>query len=280
MKDANRNLIVRLTSAALLVPVLLVVILWERPEPMAVCVHIAVMIGMVEFYWITLRDDPVWMRVAGILLGLLVSVTMYWCPRPDATTAAIIAATLVATLLHLIRYGDLPTAAARTGLMIFGVLYVAVLLTPLALLKRFPEGSDWLFLVLSVTWLSDTGAYFSGRALGRHKLYPAISPKKSVEGAFGGLLSSVGAAVLAKLWYMPQLSWIDGILISTVGGALGQAGDLVESMIKRGYEVKDSGWIIPGHGGLLDRIDALLFSTPYVFLYAFYVMRVPLSSVL
>lgn len=274
MKEANRNLALRLLSAGLLAPVLLLVILWQRPEPMAICVHLAVIISLVELYWITLRDDPSWMRIVGVALGLLTSLTLYWCPRPDATTAMLVASTLVALLLHLFRYGDLPTAASRAGLMVLGVCYVALLLTPLALIKRFPEGSDWIFLVLTVTWFSDTGAYFSGRALGRHKLYPAISPGKSVEGAIGGLGSSVGAAVLAKLWYMPQLGWLDGVLIAIVGGALGQAGDLVESMIKRGYGVKDSGWILPGHGGLLDRIDALLFSTPYTYLYAVYIMGV------
>jgi phosphatidate cytidylyltransferase len=272
MNEANRNLIVRLASAAVLVPVLLTVIFWPRPEPLAICVHIAVVIGLVEFFWITLRDDPVWMRIVGAACGLAVSLTMVWCPRPDALGGALIAVTLVVALLHLFCFGDLPTAAARTALMVFGILYVAVMLTPLALLKRLPEGSDWIFLVLTLTWFSDTGAYFTGRALGRHKLYPAISPKKSVEGAIGGLGASVGAAVLAKLWYMPQLGWLDGVLISSIGGALGQAGDLVESMIKRGYQVKDSGWVIPGHGGLLDRVDALLFSLPYVYLYSRYLL--------
>lgn len=271
MKEANRNLVLRVISAVVLIPVLLLVVLWPRPWPMAIAVHVAVVIGMTEFYWIALKDDPVWMRVVGVVLGLVVSLTMYWCPRADALPAALILVTLVASLLHLVHFGDLATAASRTSLMIFGLLYVAVMLTPLALLKRLPEGQDWIFLALTVTWFSDTGAYFSGRALGKHKLYPAISPGKSIEGAIGGLISSVGAAVLAKLWYMPQLSWIDGILIAVVGGALGQAGDLVESMIKRGYQVKDSGWILPGHGGLLDRIDAVLFTVPYVYLYVTYV---------
>lgn len=272
MTDANRNLLIRILTAIILVPVLIAVILWDSPIPMAIAIHAAVGVGLVELFWIALRDDPVWMRVVGVVMGLAVSVIMYWCPAPGALSAALIILTLAAALLHLVHFGELSSAAARTALMIFGVLYVAVMLTPLALLKRLPEGSDWVFLTLSITWLSDTGAYFSGRALGRRKLYPAISPGKSVEGAIGGLVASIGAAVVAKLWYMPQLSWVDAVLISAVGGALGQAGDLVESMIKRGYGAKDSGWIIPGHGGLLDRIDALLFSTPYVYLYATYVM--------
>jgi phosphatidate cytidylyltransferase len=272
MTEANRNLLVRILTALILVPVLIAVILWDSPVPMAIAIHLGVVIGLVELFWIALRDDPVWMRIAGVIMGFGVSITMYWCPVPGALSSALIIVTLAAALLHLVRFGELGTAAARTSLMIFGILYIAVMLTPLALLKRLPEGSDWIFLTLTVTWLSDTGAYFTGRALGRRKLYPAISPGKSVEGAIGGLGASLASAVVAKLWYMPQLSWVDAVLIALVGGALGQAGDLVESMIKRGYGVKDSGWVIPGHGGLLDRIDALLFSTPYIYLYATYAM--------
>jgi phosphatidate cytidylyltransferase len=269
---ANKNLLIRIASAVVLAPLLIVAILWPRPEPMALAIHGCVAVGLVEFFWITLRDDPVWMRVAGVVLGLAVSGTMYWCPRPDALPGALILVTLVAAILHLVAFGELSTAASRAALMLFGILYVAVMLTPLAMLKRLPEGHDWVFLVLTVTWFSDTGAYATGRALGRHKLYPAISPGKSIEGAIGGLCFSVGAAVLARLWYMPQLQWVDGVIIAVVGGALGQVGDLVESMVKRGYGVKDSGWIIPGHGGLLDRIDAVLFVTPFTYLYVTFII--------
>jgi phosphatidate cytidylyltransferase len=273
MTDANRNLLVRLASAAVLVPLVIGVILWPRPEPLAIAVHLVVAAAMGEFYWMVLREDPVWMRLVGIALGVLVSVTLLWCPRPDALLGSLVFALLAASVVHLVRFGDLQTVSGRVGLMVFGVLYVPLLLTPLALLKRLPEGSDWILLVLTLTFFCDTGAYFAGRFLGRHKLYPAISPKKTVEGALGGLALALGAAVLAKLWYMPQIAWRDVVLISIPGGALSQTGDLLESMIKRGHGVKDSGHVIPGHGGLLDRIDGLLFSTPYVYLYAVYVLH-------
>jgi phosphatidate cytidylyltransferase len=272
MKDTNKNLLIRIASAVVLAPLLIVAILWPRPEPMAIAIHVAVAVGLVEFFWITLRGDPIWMRIVGVALGLAISLTMVWCPRPDAVAGGLIIVTLVAAIVHLVSFGDLPTAASRAGLMLFGVLYVAVMLTLLVLLKKLPEGHDWIFLILTVTWFSDTGAYATGRLLGRHKLYRAISPGKSVEGAIGGLCFSVCAAVLAKLWYMPQLEWVDAVIIAVIGGAMGQVGDLVESMVKRGYEVKDSGWIIPGHGGLLDRIDAVLFSTPFVYLYVTYII--------
>jgi phosphatidate cytidylyltransferase len=271
MTEANRNLLLRLASAAVLAPLLILVILWDRPEPIAIAVHLAVALALFELYAITLCEDPPWMRVAGILLGVALSATLVWCPRPDALLGALVIATLAVTVLHLCRFGELASVSARIGIMLAGLLYVPILLTPLALLKRFPEGSDWLFLTLTLTFFSDTGAYAAGRLLGKHKLYPAISPGKTVEGSLGGLGFSFGAAALARLWYMPQLGWIDALLIAIPGGALAQAGDLVESMIKRGARVKDSGKCIPGHGGLLDRIDALLFSTPYVYLYASYV---------
>jgi phosphatidate cytidylyltransferase len=274
MTPANHNLAVRLATALVLGPLLVGVILWRRTEPFTLVVHGGVAVGLVELYWITLREDPVWARVAGVLLGVFVSATLAWCPRPEALAAALVIATLASGVIHLVRPGDISTAPARTGLMLFGILYIPLLLTPLALLKRMPSGVAWIILSLTVTWFADTGAYFTGRAIGRHKLYPAISPGKTVEGAIGGLVFSIGAAVLAHLWYMPELPWLDGVLVALPASALGQAGDLVESLVKRAFKVKDSGWILPGHGGLLDRIDAVLFAAPYVYLYARYVFPV------
>ncbi len=268
MREANKNLLVRILTALVLAPLFILIILWQRPEPFILLIHLGVVIGLSELAWIVLRDDPVWMRVAGVALGLMVSATLAWCPHPEGLLLALILAFFAASLMHLLRFGDLTTAAARVGLMLFGFFYVSLLVTPLGLFKRMPDGADWILLTCTVVWFADTGAYGVGRALGRRKLYPAISPGKSVEGALGGLVSSLGAAVLAKLWYMPQLSWLDVALISLPASALAQAGDLVESMIKRGFAVKDSGWIMPGHGGLLDRFDGIIFATPYIYFYA------------
>lgn len=276
MTEANRNLILRLLSAAVLAPLLVVAIAWPRPLPLEVVVHIAVVIGLAELYWMVLRGDPVWMRICGVALGLGISLTVAWCPVPGALLAALVIATLAAAVLHLVRFGDLQTSGARTGLMVFGFIYVPLLLTPLILLRRLPGGSAWVFLTLTLTFFSDTGAYFAGRFLGRRKLYPAVSPKKTLEGALGGLLFAFGAGALARLWYMPQLGWGDALAVTLPGAALAMAGDLVESLIKRSEGIKDSGRLIPGHGGLLDRIDALLFSAPWVYLYAAHIFRGPM----
>ena len=276
MNEVNKNLVVRILSAVILSPILIYIILMERPEPLLVAISVAVVIGLVEFYWIALREDPVWMRVVGVALGLGINLSMAWGPSPDPGLlhAVLTGSALGVYLMYLVRFGDIKTSASRAGLMIFGLLYVPLLLTPVSLFKLMPDGTDWIFLTLTLTWFSDTGAYATGRTFGKRKLYPAISPGKSLEGALGGLCFSFLAGVLAKLWYMPQLGWVDVALITLPAGALGQAGDLVESMVKRSYKVKDSGWIIPGHGGLLDRVDALIFAIPYVYLYAKHVFGV------
>ena len=269
MKDVNKNLLWRIVSALVLAPPLVLAVIWKDPTAVAIIVHVAAFIALLEFYWIVLRDDPIWIRITGGCVGVTVSVMMYWLPkRPDALMALLIFATLVSAILFLIRLSDVRSAATSMALMVFGVIYVPVLLTCLALIKRMPDGGFWVLMILTITFGSDTGAYAAGRAFGKRKLYPSVSPGKTVEGAIGGLLTAFGCAVLAKFWYLPRLSWADVVFISIPGGALGQIGDLVESMIKRAYGVKDSGRIIPGHGGLLDRIDALLFVSAHVYLYA------------
>ena len=123
-----------------------------------------------------------------------------------------------------------------------------------------PRGLAWLLIVILVTWLNDTGAYLVGRAIGRRPLAPRISPKKTIEGSLGGLLAAAGVGALGVAWFGLEVHPLFGAAIGLALGALGQIGDLTESMLKRRAGVKDSGTLIPGHGGILDRIDALLFA--------------------
>jgi phosphatidate cytidylyltransferase len=137
------------------------------------------------------------------------------------------------------------------------------------MLKRIDpnQAGDTVVLVLLVAWFADTGAYFAGRFLGNAKLYPAVSPKKTWAGAWGGLAGSVLGVTVLKLITAHWLTWVDVFAIAIPGGVLGQLGDLAESLIKRSVGVKDSGTLLPGHGGILDRIDAVIFIAPYVYCY-------------
>jgi phosphatidate cytidylyltransferase len=176
-------------------------------------------------------------------------------------------------LLFLLRFKDLSTVVQHLSLVLFGFLYLPLLLGHLALLRALPEGRQWVFLTLLIVMASDTAAYFIGVSFGRRKLYPAISPNKSIEGALGGLAGSLGGAFLGHVWFFPAIGIQDCILLGLGLGALAQLGDLFESMLKRSFQVKDSGKLIPGHGGILDRLDSLIFAFPAAYYYALILFR-------
>jgi phosphatidate cytidylyltransferase len=268
------NLAARLLTAAVVVPVLILAIRWHDPIGVWALVIVATAIGLREWMGMLLQGAPAVERWFGVVAGTGLGALFYWQREAPMVFAAGLAAATGATFLFfLFRLNPIETVAARVAAAVTGYLYVALLLGFLALVKARPEGDGgaWVYVMLTVAWLSDTGAYFAGRFLGPlwpRKLYEAVSPKKTVIGAFGGVAASVGSVVLAKLWYLPGLSWADCFLIGIPANVLGQMGDLAESLIKRSVGVKDSGTLLPGHGGMLDRIDALLFVCPYVFCYA------------
>lgn len=179
---------------------------------------------------------------------------------------------LLFSTLYLLRFRDLGTVAHRLAFVFLGFLYVPLLLGHISLLRLLPFGREWIFLVLLVIMAGDSSAYFTGISLGRRKLYPAISPNKSVEGAIGGLAGSLAGAFLARVWFFPELPVSGVLFFGLLVGIVGQVGDLFESMLKRSFGVKDSGTIIPGHGGILDRLDSLLFAFPLAYYYALWAL--------
>ena len=269
------NLAARLLTAALLIPFLILAINWTNPIAVEGIVLAACAIGLREWIAMTQPTAPAVDRAFGVAVGTLLFATLIALgERPMVAPAAAAAATIAVLVYHLFRYGAIETVAARASFTLAGFLYVALLAFVALLKAREPlhhDGGAWVYVALTISWLSDTGAYFAGRFLGPRlpaKLYPSVSPKKTIVGAVGGLCASYGALVIAKLWYLPGLSWIDTVAIAVPANLLGQVGDLCESLVKRSVGVKDSGTLLPGHGGMLDRVDALMFVAPYVWAYA------------
>ena len=180
------------------------------------------------------------------------------------------AAMLLLALLFLFRLPRITEVHHRLGWIFLGLVYLPFLLGHLMLLRLLPDGRQWIFMTLIVIMICDTFAYFVGRKIGKRKLYPVVSPNKSVEGGLGGLVGSVVAILFVKFTFLPILGFIDAVLIGLLLGVMGQLGDLFESLLKRACQVKDSGNIIPGHGGMLDRLDSLLFAFPVVYYIARY----------
>ena len=275
------NLAQRFLVAVVAVPILLVVLYYHRPEPTFVLVFAASLVAMREFFAMTL---PVEDRAPSLAIGGVATAAFYWLsatslqlyaphvPRAlaflavDGPAIAIAFAVIAPGLYYLFRFRTIETVAVRYAATVAGTIYTGFLTLFLAKLELL-HGGDAVLLVLVVAWVSDTGAYFAGRFLGKRKLYEAVSPKKTWAGALGGLAGSLAGAIVLKLVSASWLSWRDVVLVAIPGGVLGQLGDLAESLLKRSVGVKDSGALLPGHGGLLDRIDAVLFIAPYTYAY-------------
>ncbi len=148
---------------------------------------------------------------------------------------------------------------------LFGVFYLAFFPLFLPAIRGAESGLHWTLIFLFVNWAGDTAAYFVGKKYGRQKLYPVISPKKTVEGAYGGLAAGLVVTLIYKVLFFRSMSWGAVILVPIIIGAVAQVGDLCESFLKRAFRKKDSGSILPGHGGFLDRFDGVLFSLPVMY---------------
>ncbi len=189
---------------------------------------------------------------------------------PGWSGLALAGATVLLLATFLFRRGPLEAVPRAISVVTLSWLYCGLLVAALVGL-RLRHGVGWVILAFVVTWANDTFAYFAGHAFGKHKLYERISPKKTWEGFAGGAVGSVvGALVTRWLLLRGELDVGTAVVVGAGAAVLGPLGDLAESMVKRAAGVKDSGKIIPGHGGLLDRIDALLFVAPWVYVCAAY----------
>ncbi len=272
-KKAPSNLAFRLLTAAVAIPLILALIFVAPAWGLLVLVVPAVLLGCFELFSMTHHDDPLG-RALGTAIGGVVCGTLYFFGHdPRVVITLLLAVPVAGPLLTLIRIGNVKSAALRAASLGFGPLYVAVPLTLVAMLRRdHPvEGPAYVLFVLLFSWLADTGGYFAGRFLGKHKLYEAVSPKKTVEGAIGGLVGAVIGGLVVRALCLPTMPIVHVVVLALVAAAAGQAGDLAESLLKRSVGVKDSGNVLPGHGGILDRVDATLLTAVVVYLYALWI---------
>jgi phosphatidate cytidylyltransferase len=268
----------RLATAAVAIPLLVWLIVWNPWSLFIWLVAGATLVGVVEYCAMAFPESPI-DRGFGIVSGALLLSTMFE-PTQERFAMALAAVVVVGLILGLFRRDQQHQGADALGLTLLGVLYVAFLLPHYAWMHGLPDpqlpagtvaapgGWRWVMLTLIVAMAGDVGGYFGGRYFGRRKLMPSVSPGKTVEGTIGSVLSNVAGGVFCKFVFFQALGWVEVIGLSLAAGALAQVGDLCESKLKRSFGAKDSGWIIPGHGGVLDRIDSLVFPAPLVYYYA------------
>lgn len=252
-------------------PILILCVLYLSQGLFAGLLFVVSALALNEFYRMALPGQRRLEAMLAVAAGVLCSVGLVYSVSASAALMSIVLPTLFLSLLYLFRIQDMQGVSRDLAMSLLGIIYVPVLLSHAILLRALPAGHAWIFLVLLVVMASDSMAYFVGMKIGKHRLYERVSPKKSIEGSLGGLFGGVLGAVIAKFWFFHGLDVVDILVIGLGVGVFSQLGDLVESLFKRSFDVKDSGSLIPGHGGLLDRLDSLLFAFPVTYYYAVWV---------
>lgn len=261
----------RLITAAIALPLLILLVLKGSYTQFGCFVFALSLLGLYEFYRMALPDRKALGRTAsfaGSLLPLCFIVS-------DHPLILLVMTLLVISfaLYFLFTFKEIKTATMELSLICFGFLYIPMLLVHLQMLRTLPHGQNWLFLMMVIVMAGDTAAFYIGTRFGHNKLCPQVSPNKSVEGALGGLGGSLIGALIANATFFTELTQTDALVTAIFFGILGQLGDLFESFLKRSFGVKDSGTIFPGHGGVLDRLDSILFAAPSAFYYAAYIFQ-------
>ncbi|MDO8461626.1 MAG: phosphatidate cytidylyltransferase [Deltaproteobacteria bacterium] len=260
----------RLLSVLIGVPVLIFVLFYTSPFWFKLLVAACSLLALSEFYRIVFSAGEKKKKYFGLIIGAFYSILVLFSPAQELSFMVPVTLVILITFCFLIREANrgeaaLEGIASQAGLYLLGTFYVAGFTLYVALLRERPQGIFWIMMLLMGTWLNDTTAYLVGHAIGHHKLAVRVSPGKTIEGFVGGFFGTAVALFVVRGFFHNPISIKATIFLTLVIGFLGPVGDLAESLIKRSYQVKDSGNLIPGHGGVFDRIDALLFNAPFVY---------------
>lgn len=276
----NNNLLAkRILTGIIAIPLLVALIGWGSENIFLIIVMLTAGLSLIEFYKINLASNEFGKALA-VILGMLVVWFIYYFQGSLSSfktngmdgfiawsIALITLAVFMSLLLHLTLFPRNVILVKKPLITVLGIVYVCLFLSYLILIRSGTDGKSWVFFTLLLVWFSDTGAYAIGKIIGKNNLFPVISPNKTIEGYLGGLAASLIAAFILKTFFLKDLPTIHCMLLALGIGVMGQLGDLCESTFKRANNLKNSGNLLPGHGGMLDRIDSLLFVAPFVYYY-------------
>jgi len=262
----------RLLTAAGLIALFVILILFSPSWVICVVVALLVLLASWEYHELTSPRQVKFDRLLCLFLASLVPVA-FFSGQAHWMAGSLFLSIFALSIRSLSGAEELKERFDGLLRSLFGIFYVSFCLSHFVLLRNLEDGKAWIFTILIVTYIGDGAAYFTGSNLGRWRLAPRLSPKKTVEGALGGLLGSILAMFVCKLIFFSGLSNLEVLGLSSVLAVSGQLGDLVESLIKRSFGVKDSGKLLPGHGGILDRLDSVLLAGPVGYYLALAVQR-------
>lgn len=264
----------RWVTGLLAAPVLGAIIYFGNEAVFSGLVIIASVMACHEYNRTAFTDEYGFERAQCLGAALLINTAAFysspdaWGPRPIAAAATLSFLAMFSLFLYRCREGAINIEPLRKTA--FSIFYPSLLIAHFILLRKLDNGIPLVFLVFIIAFAGDTAAFYTGRTFGKRKLLPNVSAAKTIEGSLGSVAGSIIAALVFRHFFLPFISAVDIVIMTLAANILGQIGDLCESTLKRSSGIKDSGAILPGHGGVLDRIDSLLFIGPFVYYYVSY----------
>ncbi len=251
----------------------LIYLIYTGGVAFASMIAVASLLALWEYFRIVFDSPDTNLKKAVTAIGYLTALSMVAVAYRYSVEMLIVvmgANIIISSLVFLFFFKSNLQMIESIRIQLQGVIYIPLSLSILVLIRNGTDGVAWIFFLLAIIFAGDTSAFYFGTYFGRHKLSPSVSPGKTIEGSIGGFLANILVGSVFKLFLFPYLSWGICFFFFILIGAAGQVGDLFESALKRMSGVKDSGTILPGHGGILDRIDALLFATPVMYFFIIY----------
>lgn len=262
----------REATTAVLAPFAIWAVGWSHPYVFDATIALVAALALYEF--LVLGRCKGYVLPVPLCIAVMLFVIAAFVFEPISVEMGVFVALLAIPASYVVMSGNLDDALPSSAIAVLATLYVGMLGGSMIRLRNdFTVGWKLVYFLLLVVWLGDAGAYYVGRSLGRHKLSPRISPKKTIEGLVGGIAMSIITALAIHFTFFKELPLLHAIIAGVILSIAGVIGDLAESMWKRSAAVKDSGTLIPGHGGFLDRFDSIFFTAPILYSYWFLVLH-------
>jgi len=261
----------RWISGVIAVPILFAIIFYGSEVVFTAFITIIILGAVIEYNRMAFNGGFTWEKWEGLIVALLIPLAAF-SGDIRIVFAVITFSVLGIFIVSLLRINNRSFDIVPVSKLVLGLMYIPFMLSHFILLRISQDGALWIFFVLVLAFSGDIAAFYVGRTIGKKKLMPLISPGKTVEGTIGLLIGSILGCVLFRSFFYQTISIFHAVILGLLGGILGQLGDLCESAVKRTSGVKDSGSLVLGHGGLLDRLDCLIFIAPFVYYYKLFVI--------
>ncbi|TFG92962.1 MAG: hypothetical protein E4H15_02455 [Syntrophobacterales bacterium] len=262
----------RWITGIIAVPLLVVLIVYGSCLLFSMVIALLIAGGVFEYNSMVFKGKYYWEKAEGLVIALLMPLSAY-LGGVQLMFAMVTFSLIIVLLFFLWRMKNGSADFAALAKVVFGFMYISLLVSYIILLRCGEDGITWIFFVICAAFMGDISAFYVGKSIGKNKLMPEVSAGKTVEGTLGSTAGTMLACVLFKVLFLHDLPLIHAITIGFLGSIVGQLGDLCESALKRTFTVKDSGFLLPGHGGVLDRLDFLIFLIPFVYYYRVLVIR-------